>query len=350
MKLRNGKSHIVIGTALALGVPATGAWAADFYKGKDLTIIVSGRPAGTYDTYARLVAKRYNHHIPGKPAIIVKNMQGAGGIKAANYMYNVAPRDGTSINAASSAISILPLTRRKAAKFDANKLSWIGSVSNTTRIGFVWHTSPLKTLEDGRKMQIPMGGTSVGAGSVDLVIIANELFGFKFKLVSGYHGSPQVKLAMERGEVQGTFGNQFLSLKTTTPEWLSQGKVRIITQFGLRKDPELPDVPLFMDLAKTEADRQLLEFMLARQETAAPYFAPPAIPADRLAVLRRAFDATVKDPEFVAYVNKAHLEVSGPMTGEEVAALTAKLSKTPQSVLNRIEKIFASYRTKKKKK
>lgn len=317
---------------------------ADFFAGKQVHLLVSAASGGAYDTYARLIAQHMPDHIPGRPVIVVQNMPGAAGIKATNYMYSVAPRDGTSIAAVSSGVPLGKLMFPNTAEYDPNRLSWIGNVSRSTRIGYVWHTAPIHVLDEARTKAITVGATALGTGSADLVVVADELFGFKFKLVTGYKGAPEVKLAMERGEVQGMFGNQLSDLKTSKPEWLREGKVRILTQFGLEKSPELPDVPLFVDLAKTREDRQLLEFLLARQTTSAPYLAPPALPSDRLGTLRRAFDATVRDPKFLAGAQRAKLEVDQPMTGEEVAALVAKLSETPVPVVERLDGIFAKYK------
>lgn len=185
-----------------------------------------------------------------------------------------------------------------------------------------------------------MGGVSVGASSVDYAILARDMFGLKFKIVTGYKASNDVKLAMERGEVQGTFANGWSSIKTAEPEWLRDKKIRIIVQHGLRKLPELPDVPLFIDLAQNEADRQALVFMLARQEVAKPYFAPPDVPPERLAILRRAFDATVRDPKFMALAAKANVALEGPMTGDEVATLVAKVAQTPPAVIQRVTRML----------
>jgi tripartite-type tricarboxylate transporter receptor subunit TctC len=175
----------------------------------------------------------------------------------------------------------------------------------------------------------------------DLVVVARDILGLKLKLVSGYKGSNDVKLAMERGEVQGTFANAWSSLRTAEPEWLRDGKIRVIVQHGFKKLPDLPDVPRLLDFATNDADRQALVFMLARQQAAKPYFAPPGIPAERLAVLRRAFDETVRDPKFVALATKAGLSLDDPMTGDELAALVASVAKTPPPVIQRVDRILA---------
>ncbi len=341
-----------ISVTLALNVAMLGTTAVevlaaesaeDFYKGKQIRLIVSTDAGGAYDIYARLLAQVLRDHIPGNPTIIVQNMPGAGGLKAANYIYNTAPRDGTVIAGTHSSIPTGPLTAPGAAVYDVNKLSWIGSITSDPYIGYVWHTSPIMTLEDTRTTEVIMGGVSVGTAGVDLAILAKEMFGLKFKIVTGYKSSTDIKLAMERGEVQGTFANGWSSIKTADPELLTEKKIRIIVQHGFKKHPELPDVPLIFDLAKTEADRQALTFMLARQEAAKPYFAPPEIPADRLALLRRAFDATVSDPKFVTLAKRAGITLDDPMTAGELASLVTRLSQTPSSVVQRVSRMLTDF-------
>jgi len=313
----------------------------DFYKGKQLRLVVSTDPGGAYDTYARLLAPVLRDHIPGNPTVIVQNMPGASGLKTANFIGTTAPRDGLTIAGTHASILTAQLTSPAAATFEATRLSWIGSITTDPFVGYVWHTTPVRTLADTRTTEVVMGGISVGSSSTDYAILARDMFGLKLKIVNGYKSSNDVKLAMERGEVQGAFANGWSSIRNAEPEWIRDGKIRILVQHGFHPLPELPDVPLFISLAQTEADRQALVFMLARQEAAKPYFAPPDIPAERLAILRRAFDATVRDPRFLALAAKASVTVEGPMTGEELAALVAKVSKTPPAVIARINRMLA---------
>jgi tripartite-type tricarboxylate transporter receptor subunit TctC len=329
-------SSMLLGTT-----PFARAQDADFYKGKQLQIVCATEAGGLYDFYSRLLAKHMPRHIPGNPAPIVQNMPGGGSIKAANYLYNVAPKDGTVILGSHSAISTLALTAADQAKFDVNAFNWIGSVTKDPFVAFVWHTAPAKTLEDLKKVEIVMGGASVGTAGVDMLLIANALFGFKMKLVAGYKSATDVKLALERGEVQGTFANGWSDVKTQSMTWLKEGKIRVVAQHGFKPHPELKDVPLFMDEAKTDADRQALVFMLARQEAAKPYFAPPGVPEARMAILRAAFDATMKDPEFLKDAATQNLAVEEPLTGAEVAALVKSASSTPAEVVNRVQAILA---------
>jgi tripartite-type tricarboxylate transporter receptor subunit TctC len=324
------------------GGPARAQDAA-FYKGKQLNIIVSSDAGGAYDAYARLLAHVYSAHIPGHPSIVVQNMPGASGVKASNYMYRAAARDGTVIAGTHSSVPSLPLTS-SAAAFDSTKFSWIGSITSDPYIAYVWHTAPIKTLQDALTTEVIMGGISVGSAGTDLAIAAKEMFGFKFKIVTGYKSSTEVKLAMERGEVHGTFANALSSIKTSEPTWIPEGKIRIIAQHGFKRHPELPDVPMFMDVAKTQADRQALVFLLARQQAAKPYFGPPDVPAERLNLLRRAFDASIHDPKFIEAAEKSGASLDDPMTGEELNDLVLELSHTPKAVIDRVNKMFADFK------
>jgi tripartite-type tricarboxylate transporter receptor subunit TctC len=335
-----------LGCAFALCNLLSGeALAADgddtFYRGKQIRLVVSTDVGGAYDTYARIMAPVLREHIPGNPVIIVQNMPGAGGLKAANYMAQQAPRDGTMIASTHAAILTLQYTSPGATNFDAGKFSWIGSITNDPFIGYVWHTSPIRTLEDTKTIASVMGGVETGSASTDYAIMARDMFGLKFRIVSGYKNSPDVKLAMERGEVDGTFANGWSSVATDRPEWIRDKKIRIIVQHGFRRHPDLPEVPLFSELARSEAERQAIVFMMARQEAAKPYFAPPDLPKERLALLRRAFDDTVRDPKFTALASKAGLALDGPMTGDEVAALVGKVAQTPSAVVQSINRMLS---------
>ncbi len=316
---------------------------ADFFKGKQLRVIVPTPVGGLYDVFARLVAEHLPRHLPGNPRAIAQNMGGAGGLVAANYIANVAPRDGTVLASAHSSTPTASLLSPEGAKFDVNDLSWIGSITKDPFVSYVWHTSPVQSLDDLKTKEGVFGGNAVGSASIDYAIVGKEFFGLKIKIITGYPNATDVKLAMERGELNGTFGNGWSALKAGEPTWLPERKVTLLTQFGLSRHPEMPDVPLFIDLAKNAPDRQALELLLARQEFSKPYYGPPGIPAPRLTALRRAFDATMTDPAFLADAAKVNAPVDGPMTGEEVATAVKRISGTPQSVVKRIETMFAQF-------
>ena len=343
--LRRPSMRAALGLAFAAGLAAAlPAGAADFYAGKQMKLLVSTEAGTGYDVYARLIADYMPRHIPGQPTFVVENTPGASGLKVTNFMASGAPADGTVLAAVHSSIPTAPLTSPDGARFDAAKLAWIGSITKDPFVGYVWHTSPVKTLADARTMPFSIGSAALGSAGVDLAIVANELFGFHVKIITGYKGSLDTKLAMERGEVDGTFANGWGAIRTARPQWLSEKKVSIFVQHGFSRHPALPDVPLFVDLAVKPEDRQALEFLLARQEFSKPYFAPPGTPADRLAILRQAFDETMKDPAFVAAAGKAQLGVDGPMGGEELAAMVQRVAATPESVIKRVEGLFEKFR------
>jgi tripartite-type tricarboxylate transporter receptor subunit TctC len=345
--LRRFAQQAALGAALITGIQGT-ALAADptsepFSKDGLMRVLVPTPTGGLYDMLSRLLADHMGRHIPGNPRMIVQNMGGAGGLVAANYMANIAPKDGTTIAAAHGSTSTASLFSPDQAKFKSNELMWIGSVTRDPFVAYVWHTSPIKSLEDLKTKEAAFGGNAVGSASIDYAVYARDLFGLKIKIITGYPNSVDVKLAMERGELAGTFGNGWSSLKTGEPTWLKEKKITILTQFGLTKHPELPDVPLFIDLAKTEDDRKALAPVLARQDIARPYYAPPGTPLERVTILRRAFDKTIADPQFLAAAEKAQAPVDGPMTGEEVQAVVERLVATPPELIARMQKLLANF-------
>jgi tripartite-type tricarboxylate transporter receptor subunit TctC len=339
----------VAGAAVALSIaivaPGRTAYAAEdeFYKGKQIRLVISSGAGGVYDTFGRLIAQFLPAYLPGHPTIVVQNMPGASGLKATNYIYNNAPRDGTVIAGIHNGIPTAPFEEPKQTHFDVNKLSWIGSISEDPFVGYVWHTSRVQTYEDAKEFEVVIGSSSIDSMGAKMAILSNALFGTKFKIVIGYENSTMVKLALEKGELEGTFGNSWGDLKTQQPGWIRDKMVRIIIQDGYHKDPDLPEVPLIVDQAKTDADRQALDLMLERQKFARPYMAPPGLPPGRLELLRRAFDATVKDPDFVRSAQAAELAVDNPLTGEQLTKEIARLSATPAVVTERLAKMFDDY-------
>ena len=315
----------------------------DFYKGKQIRLIVGTSSGGLYDVFARLMARHWGNYIRGQPTIVVQNMPGAAGLTAANFVANSAPRDGSVIAAVQSNVPTADALRMEGARFKGTDLSWVGSLSQETFIGFVFKTSPIQSLDDTLTKEAVFGGPALGSASIDMAVIAKKLFGFKLKIVSGYPGGSEAKMAMEKGEIDGTFATGWTAVKTDQPDWIRDKTIRILVQHGLTRNPELPDVPLLLDWAKTTEDRQLLQILMARTAFAKPYFMPPGVPVDRLTALRRAFDQTLKDKDFLAEAGKMHVRPDGPMTGEEVAATIAELAQTPPSVIDRISEIFAEF-------
>jgi tripartite-type tricarboxylate transporter receptor subunit TctC len=335
--------------ALLLSFPALAAEDPEaFYKGKQIHLIASTDPGGLYDIYGRLFAPFLADHIPGHPTIVVQNMPGAGGLKMVNYIYNTAPKDGTVIGATHSSIPTAPLTSPYEAEFDVNKIGWLGSITSDPYVGYFWNTSPVQSLEEAKTKEAIMGGVNVGSTGVDMAIIGRELLGLKYKIVIGYKSANEVKVAMERGEIHGNAAQGWNSLKVASPQLLSEKKVNVFVQYAFKPHRDLPNVPLFMSLARNDEEKQALTFILARQEAAKPYFVAPGVPADRLAALRKAFDDTVKDPKFLAMADKAAASIDDPMTGQELATLVNKLSQTPRAVVDRVNKIFTDYDSGKK--
>jgi tripartite-type tricarboxylate transporter receptor subunit TctC len=340
VSIRLVNCRLAVGLVLLAFMPARALAAEDFYAGKTISIIVDG--GGAYEAYARMFAQYLPKYVPGRPAVIVQEMPGAGGVRAANFLYGVAPRDGTVIAGLHGAVLTAPLLSPNSATFDVTRFSWIGNVTRDTYVGYVWRTSPVQSLAQARTRELVLGGTSVGGNGIDMAILARDLFGFKVKIVSGYKTSSETKIALERGEIDGTFANLWTSLKQT--DWLAKDLVRVIVQHGTEKHRELPDVPLFRDLARNDAERQMLDILGVREEITRPYLAPPGIPAERLALLRRAFDSTLGDPAYLADMQRQRLEVEHPSNGEDLAVVVNRIAQTPPAVVQQLVTLFNNYK------
>src|SRR5258705_2398084 len=264
-------------------LPALPAAAQDFYAGRTINIITSG--GGAYEAYGRVFARHMGKHIPGHPNMIVQAMPGAGGARAASYLYKVAPRDGTVIGGVHGAVLTGPFLNPGAADFDVTRFSWIGNATRDKFVGYVWHTAPVQSLEEAKTRQLVVGGTSVGGNGIDMAIIMRDVFGYKLKIVSGYKTSAETKIALERGEIEGTLGNAWSSLNQT--DWLARKLVRVIVQHGSRKHRDLPDLTLFKELARSTAERQMIELMNVHNEGTPPYVEPAELPAARPEILQR---------------------------------------------------------------
>jgi tripartite-type tricarboxylate transporter receptor subunit TctC len=340
-------AHRNIALALAgfaLVATATPSLAAeDFYAGKQIRMLVGTDANGTYDSYGRMLAKHMGKHIPGHPTFVVQNMPGASSIKMTNYVYSAAPQDGTILAIGQSTVPVLPLTSPNEATYDTAKLIWIGSTSRDTLTGYVWHTAPLQKFEDAKTMPIIMGGSAAGTFSIDSALISNAIFGTKFKIIVGYKSSGETKLAVEKEEVQGVMATSWNSLKREKA-WWDGNKVRLIVQYGLQKSPQLPaDLPLFVDFAQTDEAKAVARFWVSVLEAGKPFFTTPNTPADKVEILRRAFDATMKDPEFLADIEATGERIDGPMTGENLTKLVAEEARTPPSVVKLIHDTVQAY-------
>ncbi len=305
---------------------------ADFYKANAVTIVVGFGVGGGYDVYSRTLSRHMGRHMPGAPTVIVRNMPGAGSMAAANYIYTNAPRDGTQFATFSRSIPTQPLFDAQGVQFDALKLNWIGSPASEVSVVFAPKENKFRNIEDlrARPMVVPASGH--GADSAVYPYVLNALLGTKLKVVTGYQGSGDFMLAIERKEVDGMGGSSISTLRSTRPQWLKENKVDLLLQIALRKHPDYPDVPLALDFVKDPSDRKVMELVFSRQEIAFPYAAPPGVPGDRLAALRKGFMDTLRDKAFVEEAEKMGLEVS-PVSGDEVLKiLTAAYATAPELV------------------
>lgn len=337
---------LVTGVLLAaLGAGASsGAAAQDlaaFYKANPLQIIVGYGPGGGYDAYARVLGRHIGSRLPGSPNVIVQNMPGAASMKAANYIYAIAPKDGSQIATFSRGLPMQPLLDNQGVQYDALKFGWIGSVTAETSVLFSWAGTGFDTFEDTQRKEMLVSASGAGADSATFPWIMNAVLGTKFRVITGYPDANSTMLAIERGETQGSGGTSWGSLTSSRGDWLAKNRIVILAQLGLQANPVIGKAPLIVDLAKTAADRQVLEMIFARQSFAYPYTAPPGLAPDRLAALRAAFNATMKDADFRADAKKMSLEVD-PITGEELSALMDKLYKTPPEVVARARAAIAA--------
>jgi tripartite-type tricarboxylate transporter receptor subunit TctC len=301
--------------------------------------VVGTAAGGGYDLFARAVARHIGGHIPGNPAVIVQNLPAAGGMVMTNQLYASAPRAGSVIGAPINGIPTAPLLAPAGAHFNATRLIWLGSTNREPYVAFVWRTAPVQSLADLRTRELIVGATAPGTTMVDFPLLTNDILGTKFRIVRGYEGTPQINTAIERGELEGQGGIGWAAVKAQVPQWITERKIKVIAQYGLKRHPDLADVPTMLELVTRDPDRQALTMLFARTEYGRPYFLPPEVPAARVEALRRAFDATMRDPAFVADAAKLQLEID-PMTGEAVQALVGDLAATPPDVVARVRAIL----------
>jgi tripartite-type tricarboxylate transporter receptor subunit TctC len=287
-----------------------------------------------YDVNARLLARHMGAHIPGNPVFIVQNQPGAGSVTMTSQLYASGPFDGTTIGAAFAGMPTIPLLQPGGSRFDPTKLIWLGNTNRETHVTYVWHTAPVQSLAEARSKELIVGAQAPGSSQVDFPLVADALLGFKFKIVAGYQSTTKINLALESGEVQGTIA-AWTTLKTLSSGWMADRKIKIIAQWALRQNPELPDIPNVLDAARTQAERDALRLVLARLDIGRPFFLPPNVPADRVAALRAAFDATMKDADYLAEADKLRIDVD-PLTGVELAALVVQISQTPAETVARV--------------
>ena len=312
---------------LTLG-PAQADAISDFYTGKTITVIVGADSGGGYDAQGRLMARHLGRFIAGNPTAIVQNMPGAGSLTAANQLYNVSPKDGTVMGLLQRGVFSAKFTNPQGVRFDLTKFNWIGNLSAETGVVIAWAASPFKTIEDVMKQEMLVGGTGPHIDTETSPRMMNALIGTKFKIISGYPGTTDAVLAMERGEVQGMGDWSWSNVKTRKPDYLRDGKIRVLMQMSTQKEPDLPDVPLAMDFVKTPEQRELMTLFLAQKSAARPVVAPPGLPADRVKAIRAAFDKMIVDPEFLKDATQAKLDIDpAPAAAiEKVIEIFAKTS------------------------
>ncbi len=336
--MKKGMGAILVGAAMVLAGPATAQDVGDFYKGKQIRMVIGLGAGEAYDVYARLLARHLPKYIPGGPTIIPQNQPGAGSLNAINSLYNTAARDGTVIGTGHRFVPMMPLLNMEGSKFDPLKFTYIGSMNREIGVCIAMKEANIRTIDDMKTREFVVGTTGAGAELTNFNATLRSMLGLKLKVITGYRTSLDINAAMEKGELQGRCGVSYGSLKNTRPQWVEKKEVDILIQLGLTKEKELPNVPLLGDLVSDPQDRQALELMLAPSEMGRPFMGPPDIPKDRVAALRAAFDASMKDPVLIAEGAKQRLEIA-PLTGAEMEALVTRLYKTPMPVVERARKL-----------
>ncbi|MBX9760145.1 MAG: hypothetical protein K2Y29_15315 [Beijerinckiaceae bacterium] len=334
----------------AVALVPTGAQAQqaieDFYKGKKIDVVVGFTVGGGYDAYARLLGRHFGDQLPGKPVVVVRNMAGAGSRTAAAFIHGVAPKDGTAMGIADQSIALEQALGDAGVKFDSREFNWIGNPNADNNVLTTWHTVPVKTIEDARKIEVAIGATGYNTSS-QYPTVLNAIAGTKFKVIYGYPGGNEINLAMERGEVAGRGSNAWASYKSTRPDWIKDGKINVLVQIGLRKASDLPNVPLLMDVATNDLDRAAMRLLSAPTTIGRPFFAPPNVPAERVKALRAAFDAMVKDNAFLEEAKKLNLDIDA-VSGEELQKIVSEIIGAPADVKKRLADVLSLVEREKK--
>jgi tripartite-type tricarboxylate transporter receptor subunit TctC len=328
----------VAGAGLLFGanVAACAAEPDTFYKGKTVIISIGFAPGGSYDYFGRLVARHLGKHLPGNPTVIAETMPGAGSFTAANYLYARAPRDGTALGIVSQTVAIEEALGTSGVQYKAAQFNWIGRATSVNEVSLTFHSSSTKTIRDAIAHETTMASTGAGSPSETYLKLLNAVAATKFKLVGPYPASNDAMLAMERGEVDGAF-TSYNTLKVSRQDWLREKKINILVQYGERS-ADLPDVPFAVDLAKTEADRQLMSFYVSSEQIGRAFLAPPETPAGRVAILRQAYDETMQDPQLLAEIDQSHSEFN-PLSGAKLQRLVAATADVPPTLIARIRSI-----------
>ncbi len=334
-----GLAFFVVGATYST-TPAHAQSPAEFYKGKTFTLLIGTSSGNDYDFRARLLARHMGRHIPGEPQIIPRNMPGGGGIVATNYVANIAPKDGSTLYMIMSNMMSSQAMGIQGVQFDTRKFRWIGNTTSSPNVVNSWVSTGITKIEQTKTQELVLGAP-VGTAGVLYATALQKVYDARIKLVTGYPGGGEVNIAMERGEVQGRGSNSWSSWKSTKPDWLKDKKINILVQVGLKRDPELPDVPLLLELASNDLDRNVMAFISAETAIARAIVVPPDVPADRVEALRRAFDRAIKDPELLADAANSKIDVE-PMKGEDAQKIADGIVDASPAVLARARELFGN--------
>ena len=306
---------------------------AELYSGKQIRMVIASGAGGGYDAYARTLARHMSKYISGNPSIINQNMPGAAGITATNWAYTVAPKDGTVILATYNALLAEPLYGNPAARYDVLKFEYIGSIGKQQNVCGTWHTSPIKTIEEAKLRELTVAATGSTGNSASMPRILNAVLGTKFKLIMGY-GTTEQRLAVERGEVDGICGLSWSTLKASNPDWTQNHRLNVLVQTGSKAQADLPNAPLLIDLVSSADDKKVIELLSFYEDMGRPFLMPPDTPKNMVSAVRRAFDATMKDPAFLADAEKSNLEVD-PVTGEDMEQVIRRAYSAPKALVQK---------------
>lgn len=343
--LRNAGSGIAsfLMAGVALLGPSRPALADDdFYKGRQITVICGFSPGGGYDLYARLLSRHIGNHIPGRPSVVVQTMEGASTVRASNHVYVTAPKDGSVIAAVNQNMPLYQLLGGKAAQFEAARLQWLGSIIGSNGTLYTWHTSPTKSIADAKTRETILGGTGTNSDSHIYPTFINNTLGTRFKVINGYTGGTrEINIALERGEVEGRGGNSWAGLVSSSKAWIDAGRLNFLVQIGFTPEPvpELAGIPLLIDLMASEEDRKVATVVTLPTAVGFAYWLSPEVPAERMAVLRRAFDATMQDAGFLAEADKSQAQVRA-QSGAAIQALVEKAAATPKALIERAGRLL----------
>jgi tripartite-type tricarboxylate transporter receptor subunit TctC len=326
------------GVALTLGLLSGSAHAAeDFYKGKQISFIVSAD--GAYDAFARMIARHWGRYLPGAPHIVVQNMPGAGGIRATNWLYNVAPKDGLTIGMINNTIVFDPIYGNKQAQFDPRKFNWLGTPSQETGLFIVWHTVPVTSLEEAKKKELILAASGAGSTPAFFARVLSSLFDFPVRIIPGYKGQSDAFLAMERGENDGHASPFWSTLQANYPHWLAEKKIRPLVYYGGVRDPQIP-APYALDLLKDPERRAVMELAQAGLAMGRPLLAPPGVDEQKVTLMRKTLSALFADAEFLSECKKQRLDCSSPLTGQQMAQFVEQIYNTPKAAQARIAEIY----------